>query len=118
MSIVPVKGKSTMLETQICNISGKGSRACKNKEDVVFLIKLGIAIIFDIVDFFLGQIPVVGTGVDIVGTGVGLILWGPAGLSQAWEVVAVGFGNSIDAFIPTLTLTGIMLRLSGRKGGI
>ena len=118
MSIMPMKGQPTMLETQICRVGGKSSAACKNKENVAFLLKLGIAIIFDVVDFFLGQVPVVGTAVDVVGTGLGLVLWGPIGLAQAWEVVAVGPGNTIDAFIPTLTLAGIMLRLSGRKGGI
>tara|TARA_Y100000310_G_scaffold343267_1_gene450084 strand:- start:582 stop:824 length:243 start_codon:yes stop_codon:yes gene_type:complete len=71
-----------------------------------WIFKIIIAIIFDVADFFVGRIPVIGTGFDIAGTALGFWLWGGLGLAQGLEII--DFTDQIDAFIPTLTIIGII----------
>jgi hypothetical protein len=77
-----------------------------------YLLKLAFSVVIDVLDFTLGRIPVFGTVTDGVGTLVLFLLWGPAGLVNAWEVVDVT--DQIDGFIPTATL--IALYVGWRQG--
>lgn len=76
--------------------------------------KMGISIAFDALDLAVGGtvgvIPGVGELFDLAGTALGVWLWGPAGLSQAWEIVAPGPANTADGFIPTLTIVGFFMK--------
>ncbi len=43
---------------------------------VIDLIKLGISIIWDLFDFIIGRIPVIGMLIDIIGGFLAMALWG------------------------------------------
>ena len=77
-----------------------------------YFLKLAFSVLIDVLDFTLGRIPVFGTVTDGVGTLVLYLLWGPAGLVNAWEVIDVT--DQIDGFIPTATL--IALYVGWRRG--
>ena len=74
--------------------------------------RLALSVLIDIADFTLGRIPVFGTVNDGVGTVVLVALWGPVGLTNAWELV--DFTDQIDGFIPTATI--IALYVGWRHG--
>jgi len=69
-------------------------------------IKFIIAIAFDIFDFTIGRIPYFGTVFDIAGTYLSFKLWGKIGLIQGLEIFDIT--DQIDAFIPTVTLSGLI----------
>ena len=66
--------------------------------------KMVISIIFDVVDFLTP--PVIGTVYDVVGGLLGFLLWGGKGAIAFWEVLEPT--DRIDAFVPTLTIMGIL----------
>jgi hypothetical protein len=70
------------------------------------LFKFLISILFDIADFFVGRIPVFGTVFDILGGFLAIWLWGPIGSLQFGEIIDIT--DQIDAFIPTVTIAGIL----------
>lgn len=76
-------------------------------------IKLAIAIVLDIADFFIGRIPGFGTGFDVVLTAIAFAMFGWKGLAQAWEVVEVT--DQLDGFVPTLTLLAFAELREARK---
>lgn len=69
------------------------------------IIKLIVSICFDVLDFFIGRIPILGTFFDIAGTILGYSLWGKAGLLQGLEIIDIT--DQLDSFIPTLTIIGL-----------
>ncbi len=68
--------------------------------------KMLISIGFDVADFFVGRIPIAGSVFDIIGGILGFVLWGLVGGLQFGELIDVT--DQIDAFIPTLTIAGIL----------
>lgn len=68
-------------------------------------IKLVIAIIIDIADFFIGRVPGFGTGFDVVATAIAFAMFGWKGLAYAWEVIDLT--DQVDGFVPTLTLIAL-----------
>ena len=103
-----------------------------------FPIRLGIAIIVDVVDFVYGilgsifGIPGLSIGptiYDVGQTGVSLWLTGKIGWVAGWEVLAVtDIGNILDSFVPTVSILVVYDELSrpdcslggvcmARKGG-
>lgn len=68
-------------------------------------VKLAVAVVLDIADFFIGRIVGFGTGFDVVLTAVGFAMFGWKGLAQIWEVVEVT--DQVDGFVPTLTLIAL-----------
>jgi hypothetical protein len=69
-----------------------------------WFFKIFISVIFDILDFFMP--PAIGTVYDAVGGFLGIILWGPLGAAQFGELIDIT--DRIDAFIPTLTIIGLI----------
>jgi len=67
-------------------------------------VKFGIAIIYDLADLM--SVPFLGSLYDAVGIPLGVLLWGPVGLLNAWEIVDPT--DQIDKFVPTMTLAGIV----------
>lgn len=67
-------------------------------------IKFGIAIIYDLADLM--SVPFLGSLYDAVGIPLGVLLWGPVGLVNTWELVDPT--DQVDKFIPTMTLAGII----------
>ena len=67
-------------------------------------VRFIIAIVYDIVDFL--SIPVLGTAYDLIGVPLGVYLWGPVGLMNAWELVEPT--DQIDKFIPTMVIAGLV----------
>ena len=65
-------------------------------------IKLAIAIVLDIADFFIGRIPGFGTGFDVVLTAVSFAMFGWKGLAQGLEILDIT--DQLDGFVPTLTI--------------
>ena len=72
------------------------------------IIKLVISVILDIGDLIFGWVPIYGTIYDGIVTAIAYAMWGPVGLISGWEVIALGPGNAIDAFIPSCTIAGIV----------
>ena len=85
-----------------------------------WIIKMVVSVIIDIGDFVvtfmssifgLPIISVVGTLYDIVTVPIGYAMWGKIGLLNIWEVIAItDIGNGVDAWIPTMTITGFISR--------
>ena len=69
-----------------------------------WVLVLIFALFIDGIDFLFGWLPVVGTGLDVMGTIFSYALLGPMGLIYVWEVVAIGPGNAVDGFVPTMTI--------------
>lgn len=69
-----------------------------------WIFKMIISITLDALDFFMP--PVLGTVYDIFLGFIGKLLWGDIGLLQFWEVFDLT--DRFDAFIPTLTIAGIL----------
>ncbi len=76
-------------------------------------IKLAIAIVLDIADFFIGRIPGFGTGFDVVLTAVSFALFGWKGLAQGLELFDVT--DQLDGFVPTLTILAFAELREARK---
>jgi len=76
-------------------------------------LKFMIAVIWDILDFTIFRIPGFGTITDIVSIPLAIFLWGNAGVISAWEVFEPT--DQLDAFVPTLTLIGVLTYLGGNK---
>lgn len=68
-------------------------------------LKLGIALLLDIIDFTIGRILGFGTVMDVVFVLVGFVMFGWKGLFQLWEVLEVS--DQVDGFVPTLTLIAL-----------
>ena len=75
------------------------------------LIKLGISIIWDILDFMFGSVPVLGTLLDMIGGVLAMLLWGKLGVLAFGELLDVT--GLLDAYVPTLTLIGIISIIKG-----
>lgn len=69
-------------------------------------LKMIVSIAFDVMDFFIGRIPGVGTAIDIGGGILGVALWGTPGALQFIEILDVT--DQIDAFLPSLTIAGLL----------
>lgn len=78
-----------------------------------FSIKIIISIIWDILDFTIGRIPLFGTLIDFIGTILAIALWGLPGLLAVWEVFDPT--DQLDAEIPTLTIIGVIQYARGQK---
>ncbi len=76
--------------------------------------RFAVAIVGDLLDFFIGRIPGFGIVFDLGLTAVGLLLWGPVGLIQGVELFDLS--EQIDGFLPALTIGGI-IKLIKEKGG-
>jgi len=77
------------------------------------IIKLLASITFDVIDFFLGRIPIFGTIFDLLGGFLAMWLWGPVGALQFAEIIDIT--DQFDGFIPTVTIAGILSLLFGSK---
>lgn len=89
----------------------RGNMAKKSKTSTVStVIKLLISIVFDVIDFTVGRIPVFGTVFDFVAGFLAVLLWGRIGYLAFWEIVDIS--DQLDAEIPTLTLIGLISILS------
>jgi len=79
------------------------------KQNTIWLIKLLICVIFDLVDFLFGRFlfpaPLVG---EVLGTIVVTALFGWQGLFYLWE--ALDPSEQVDAFVPTATLIALANR--------
>ncbi len=69
------------------------------------LVKLVVAVILDVADFFIGRIIGFGSLFDVFLTVAGVAMFGWKGLAQLWEVAEVT--DQIDGFVPTLTLLAL-----------
>ena len=76
-------------------------------------VKLAIAIVLDLADFFIGRIPGWGTAFDFVLALVGFAMFGWKGFAQLWEVL--DFTDQVDGFVPTLTLIALTELREERK---
>lgn len=74
--------------------------------------KFVIAIVWDILDFTIFRIPVVGTLTDIVGGLVALKLFGILGAAYWWEVFDIT--DQLDAEVPTMTAIAIVTSFRGK----
>jgi hypothetical protein len=70
-----------------------------------YFIRLGISVLIDLGDLFIGSLPGIGIATDSVATVILYMLWGRAGLAYAWEVIDII--EPTDAIIPTATLIGL-----------
>lgn len=75
------------------------------------LIKLGISIIWDILDFMFGSVPVLGTLLDMIGGFLAMVLWGKLGVLAFAELIDIT--GLLDAYVPTLTIIGIIRIMKG-----
>lgn len=71
-----------------------------------FVIRMVIAIIFDILDITIGRIPGFGILFDFMGGFLAIALWGLPGVLAFWELIDIT--EQGDAEIPTMTLIGIL----------
>ena len=82
--------------------------------------KMAISVVLDILDGIIGLggdvagLPVISlpdTLFDIITVPIGLALWKEQGLATLLEpFMATDVGNSVDAFIPSLTIAGILYK--------
>lgn len=79
---------------------------------IPLFLKFIIAIIWDFLDFTIGRIPGFGTLWDFAGIVLAFLLWGAPGLIAFWEVFDPT--DQLDAEIPTITLIGLIMVLTGR----
>lgn len=76
-------------------------------------VKLAIAIVLDIADFFIGRIPGFGTGFDVILTAISFAMFGWKGLAQGFEIL--DFTDQLDGFVPVLTLLAFAELREARK---
>lgn len=71
--------------------------------------RFAIAAIWDLLDFLLGWIPVVGDVWDVLGAVVSLALWGAnwGTIAPGLEAIGVGPLDVIDGPFPSVTIAGI-----------
>lgn len=67
--------------------------------------KIAISIVWDLLDFTIGRIPVFGTLFDVAGTILAITLYGKKGILAAVEILDIG--DQLDAHLPSLTLLGL-----------
>jgi hypothetical protein len=80
-----------------------------NGADISWWIKFAIAVMVDLVDFTFGRfLFVIPFGGEIVGTAIGVALFGWKGLFYLVE--AIDPTEQIDGFIPTCTLIALAAR--------
>ena len=71
--------------------------------------KFVISIIWDLLDFTIFRIPILGTITDIISVPLAIWLWGKFGIITIWEVFDIT--DQFDAEIPTMTIIGILVYL-------
>lgn len=82
------------------------------QKEMPIVAKFLIAIVWDILDFTIFRIPVVGTVTDIVGGLVALKLFGILGVAYWWELFDIS--DQIDAEVPTMTAIAIVTSFRGK----
>ena len=102
-------------EQTICNLSDKW---CSKSPLIVYVLKMIFAILFDIVDLFVGiffgiqgiatPTDVGGTIYDGIGVPIAVFLFGYEGLLYVGELFAGSYLNIADGFIPTMTIIGLV----------
>lgn len=85
----------------------------KKSKELTLKTKFIISAIWDILDFTVFRIPVIGTITDIISVPLTVYLWGPIGYLSAWEIVDVT--DQVDGIVPTMTLIGIVSYLKQKK---
>ncbi len=79
-----------------------------------FWPKIITALILDIaLDNTLGRLPALGILLDLIMAFIGSRMWGSIGWLQALELL--DFTEQVDGFIPTLTIAGIVARISAKE---
>ena len=78
-----------------------------------YVWKIGISIIWDFLDLTIFRLPGLGTFTDMIGGFLAIGLWGPIGITAFWEVLDVT--DQIDAEMPTLTLIGLFVGITGKR---
>lgn len=68
-------------------------------------LKVGAAVVLDVLDFTLGRAPLFGMGFDAVSAGVSVLLWGWKGALALWEIADPT--EQADGFVPTHTLIAL-----------
>ncbi|CAG0948805.1 MAG: hypothetical protein OIN86_13015 [Candidatus Methanoperedens sp.] len=91
-------------------VRNKTKTKSKGKGLPLFL-KFVISIVWDLLDFTIFRIPVIGTVTDLISIPLAIALWGPLGLITSWEVLDPT--DQLDAEIPTMTIIGILTILKG-----
>ncbi len=72
-----------------------------------YLVRLGLSMAIDLLDFTLGRVPLVGAVGEGAGTAVLVALWGRAGLLYLAELA--DFTEQLDGFVPTATLIALVV---------
>ena len=79
-----------------------------------FWPKIGISLLLDLaLDNTLGRVPGLGIIIDLCMAYLGSRMWGAVGWTQALELL--DFTEQVDGFIPTLTIAGIVARISTKE---
>ena len=74
--------------------------------EIPLYLKIVFSIIWDILDFTIFRLPAFGTFADFLSGFIAIGLYGSTGVIAFWEVIDVT--DQADAFIPTLTIIGLM----------
>ena len=77
------------------------------------VIMVFIALPIDALDYTLGKLPIIGTGMDLIAWGIASVLFWPVGLLYGWEVFSIGYGNLADSYVPTCILIGLFYYIMG-----
>ena len=80
--------------------------------EIPLWIKFTIAIIWDLLDLTIFRLPIFWSFIDLIGGFLAIFLWGPEGILAFWEIIDVT--DQADAFIPTLTMIGVISWLRNR----
>lgn len=82
------------------------------QKEMPTVTKFLVAIVWDILDFTIFRIPLVGTVTDIIGGVVALKLFGIPGAAYWWEVFDIT--DQLDAEVPTMTAIAIVTSFRGK----
>lgn len=74
--------------------------------EIPLYLKIVFSIIWDTLDFTIFRLPAFGTFADFLSGFIAIGLYGSTGVIAFWEVIDVT--DQADAFIPTLTIIGLM----------
>jgi len=104
--------ESKKVEVEIVDVEKKSGKFSKKIKSTITKIKLGIAIILDVIDFFIGWIPIINTLWDIVTFIILLIILKNKKLAflSLIELPLLGLPpfSIIDMVIPIATITVLM----------
>ena len=74
--------------------------------DIPVWLKFLISVIWDILDFTIGRVPVFGSFFDMAGGFLAILLWGYEGILAFWEMIDIT--DQLDSVFPTVTIIGVI----------